>query len=100
MLLALAIAPQRTTLYGNLARFLIVPEVLASPVAPRVRDWERRQLAGQAWLVLDCDDDLAESDLDILWNLGTVAGVYDYFPHLGDLPGPFLRPQEARRVAF
>lgn len=100
MLLALAVAPQRTTLYGNLARFLVVPELLASPVASRVRDWERQQLAGQDWLLLDCDDDLTEDDRIILWNLGTVAGVYDYFRDFGELPGPFLRPQEPRRVAF
>jgi hypothetical protein len=99
MMLALAIAPQRTTLYGNLARFLAVPELLASPLAPRLRDWERRRLAGQDWLLLDLDDP-TEDDLALLWRFGTVAGVYEYFPSLEDRPGPFLRPLDPLQNAF
>lgn len=99
MLLALALAPQRTTLYGNLARFLVVPEVLASPLAPRLRDHERRQLAGQDWLLLDLAD-ATDDDLALLWRLGTVAGVYEYFPALDAHPGPFLRPLDAPAAPF
>lgn len=99
MMLALAIAPQRTTLYGNLARFLAVPELLASPLAPRLRDWERRQLAGQDWLLLDLDDP-TDDDLALLWRFGTVAGVYEYYPSLDEHPGPFLRPLAPRDTTF
>lgn len=99
MLLALAIAPQRTTLYGDLARFLIVPELLASPLGARIRDHELQQLGGQDYLLVDLDDSAA-NDLAILDHLGTVAGVYDYFPSIGDLDGPFLRPIEAVATAF
>lgn len=99
MLLALAIAPQRTTLYGNLARFLALSELLASPLAARVRDYEISQLAGQDYVLLDLDEP-TDADLALLWRLGTVAGVYDYFPALGETLGPFLRPLESQKPAF
>ena len=99
MLLAAAIAPQRTTLYGNLARFLAVPELLASPLAPRLRDYAIERLAGQEFLLLDLDEP-TDADLAILWRLGTVAGVYEYFPTLAEQEGPFLRPLVSQMPAF
>lgn len=99
MMFALAIAPQRTTLYGNLARFLAAPELLASPLAPRLRAWEHRQLAGQDWLLLDLDEP-TDDDLALLQRFGTVAGVYDYFPSLEGRQGPFLRPIEPTDTPF
>jgi len=99
MLLAVAIAPQRTTLYGNLARFLAVPELLASPLAPRLRDHTIERLAGQEFLLLDLDEP-TDADLAILWRLGTVAGVYEYFPTLAEQEGPFLRPLAPQTPTF
>lgn len=99
MLLALAVAPQRTTLYGDLARFLTVPELLASPLGARVRDHELTQLGGLDFLLVDLDEPTAE-ELSILDHFGTVAGVYDYFPALGEIDGPFLRPIEGSAEAF
>lgn len=92
MNLALLIAPQRSTMYGQLARTLALPELLASPLAPRLRGWERCELAGQDWLLLDVDDAATDAELDTLWLLGTVAGVYEHFPQLGEVAGPLLRP--------
>lgn len=94
MLLALAIAPQRTTLYGNLARFLAAPEVFASPLGPRIRDWEHRRLGGQQYLLLDLDGDLTGQDLALLARLGTIDATHEYFERIGDLAGPLLRPLE------
>jgi hypothetical protein len=99
MLLALADAPQRTTLYGDLARFLVVPELLASPLGARVRDHELTQLGGLDFLLVDLDEPTPE-ELALLDHFGTVAGVYEYFPALGDLDGPFLRPVEGSASAF
>lgn len=99
MLLALAIAPQRTTLYGNLARFLTIPELLASPLAARLRDYEVVRLAGQDYVLLDVDEP-SDADFAILWRLGTIAGVYEYFATGGEMPGPFLRPLDAQTPAF
>jgi hypothetical protein len=94
MLLALAIAPQRTTLYGNLARFLAPSEVFASPLGGRVRAWERRRLAGQDYLLLELDGDLAADELDLLARLGAVASAHEFFEAVGPVPGPLLRPLE------
>src|SRR6478609_5353786 len=99
MLLALAIAPQRTTLYGDLARFLAVPELLASPLGARLRDHEVAQLGGQDYLLVDLDEP-TEDDLKLLDYFGTLAGVYEYFPSLGEIEGPFLRPLEPVATAF
>lgn len=99
MLLALAIAPQRTTLYGDLARFLAEPELLASPLGARLHDHEVAQLGGQDYLLVDLDEPTAD-ELKLLDYFGTVAGVYEYFPDLGDLEGPFLRPLEPTATAF
>lgn len=100
MRLALLIAPQRSTMYGNLAHTLALPELLASPLGPRLRAWERRELGGQDWLLIDLDDDIPAAHLDLLWLLGTVAGVYEYYDDLGDVHGPLLRPVASQKRAF
>ena len=100
MLLALAVAPQRTTLYGNLARFLAAPEVLASPLGRRVRAWEPRRLAGQDYLLLEFDGDLATEELDLLARLGAVASANEFFEAIGPVPGPLLRPLEPEWAPF
>ncbi len=99
MLLALAIAPQRSTLYSDLAQFLTLPELLASPLGPRLRDHEFQSLGGLEFLLVDLDEP-TEADLAILDYFGTIAGVYDYFPDLAGQEGPFLRPRDPAAVAF
>jgi hypothetical protein len=100
MKLALLVAPQRSTMYGNLARTLAVPELLASPLAARLRGWERANLGGQDWLLVDLNNDVTDAELDLLWLFGTLAGVYEYFPNLGDEPGPLLRPVQPPAAEF
>lgn len=99
MLLALAIAPQRTTLYGDLARFLTLPELQASPLGRLVRDEELAELGGLEFLLVDLDEPTAD-ELALLDYFGTVAGVYEYFPMVGDQAGPFLRPLPTQATAF
>ena len=99
MKLALLIAPQRSTMYVNLARTLALPELLASPLAARLRGWERTDFGGQDWLLVDFDD-ATDDELDLLWRFGTVAGVYEYFDALGDVEGPLLRPVSSPIVEF
>lgn len=98
--LALALAPQRSTLYGNLVRFLAAPEVLASPLAPRLRDWERRRLGGQDYLLLDLDGGLTDRDRALLARLATVGAAHEYFARVGDVAGPLLRPLEPAWTPF
>ncbi|MFN8512610.1 MAG: hypothetical protein U0232_24760 [Thermomicrobiales bacterium] len=100
MKLALLVAPQRSTMYGNLARTLAVPELLASPLAAHLRDWERANLGGQDWLLVDLNDDITDAELDLLWLFGTLAGVYEYFPSVGDVAGPLLRPVQPLAPEF
>jgi hypothetical protein len=100
MRLALLVAPQRSTMYGNLARTLAVPELLASPLAARLRGWERADLGGQHWLLVELDDDVTDDELDLLWLFGTLAGVYEYIDGVGDVPGPLLRPVQPPAAEF
>lgn len=95
MKLALLLAPQRSTMYVNLAHKLALPELLASPLAARLRGWERADFGGQDWLLVDLDDAVGDDELDLLWYFGTLAGVYEYFPQLGDVSGPLLRPVDS-----
>ena len=100
MRLALLVAPQRSTMYGNLAHTLAVPELLASPLAARLRGWERANLGGQDWLLVELNDDVTDGELDLLWLFGTLAGVYEYFPGVGEVPGPLLRPVQPPAAEF
>lgn len=100
MNLALLVAPQRSTMYGNLARTLAVPELLASPLAAHLRGWERASLGGQDWLLIELNDEVTDAELDLLWLFGTLAGVYEYFPSIGDMPGPLLRPVQPPAAEF
>jgi hypothetical protein len=100
MKFALLVAPQRSTMYGNLARTLAVPELLASPLAAHLRGWERANFGGQDWLLVDLSDEITDAELDLLWFFGTLTGVYEYFPALGDVPGPLLRPVQPLTPEF
>ncbi len=100
MQLALAIAPQRSTLYQHLVRTLAGPELLASPLGSRLCAWEARRLGGQDFLLIDLDGDVGEDDLALLSRLGTVGATYDYFAAIGEVPGPLLRPIEPRWTPF
>jgi hypothetical protein len=100
MRLALLVAPQRSTMYGNLARTLAVPELLASPLGARLRGWERADFGGQDWLLVELDDAVTDAELDLLWLFGTLAGVYEYFSDIGDVQGPLLRPVQPLAPEF
>lgn len=100
MLLALAIAPQRSTLYSRLVQRLAVPELLASPLGQRVASWERRRLGEQDYLLLDLDDELTERDTALLARLGTIGALHEFFERIGEVPGPLLRPIEPGWTPF
>lgn len=92
MLLALKIAPQRSTLYANLARTLAEPELLASPLGQRIGNTELRRLGGQDYLLVELNGDLVSPDREVLSRLGAISEIHEYFPALGGTPGPLLRP--------
>lgn len=92
--LALAIAPQRNTVYGNLLRHLAPAELRASPLGPRLLDGEHATIAGQEYLLVELEGGLADADRAILDRLATVGAVFEHFPRIGDVEGPLLRPVE------
>ena len=73
MRLALMLAPQRNALYSDLVRSLAPPELLASPLGPRIEAWDGVRLGGQDHLLVELDDEPATADLEALAPLGTVA---------------------------
>ena len=100
MWLALKIAPQRATQYATLARTLAAPELLASPLGRRVSSLEAVTLAGQEYLLVDLAGDLADYDRLVLSLLGAISEAHEYFPAIGPLAGPFLRPIEPLATPF
>ncbi|HET8631954.1 MAG TPA: hypothetical protein VFL91_31395 [Thermomicrobiales bacterium] len=100
MLLALKVAPQRSTLYAGLARTLAEPELMASPLGGRVQSCEPVRLAGQDYLLVDLAGEPDAADLDVLSRLGATSEVHEYFPAIGDVPGPLLRPVEPTWAPF
>jgi hypothetical protein len=102
--LALKITPQRSTQYTNMAEKLAVPELLASPLGSAIKQIKAVTFAGQSYLLVTLDD---ESILppcpaleDILPRLGATGEVFEFFEHIGEVAGPFLRPLEISFTPF
>jgi hypothetical protein len=102
MQLVLKITPQRSTQYAHLADSLAVPELLASPLHTIIRDVQPVTLAGQHYLLATIDDACLSdpATVHILYRLGTISEVYEYFEHIGEVPGPLLRPVKPQSTAF
>ena len=102
MKLALKITPQRTTQYAHLADSLATPELLASPLHTVIHEVQPITLAGQSYLLATVDDTCLSdaTTVKILYNLGTISEVYEYFEHVGDVSGPLLRPVEPQFTSF
>lgn len=94
MRLALAIAPQRNTLYSNLLRFLAPAELRASPLGRRLRAHDLTRIAGQDYLLVDLDGALQDADRVLLSRLAAVGAIFEHFDRLGEVAGPLLRPVE------
>ena len=102
MKLALKITPQRTTQYAHLANSLATPELLASPLHTVIHEVQPITLAGQSYLLATVDDTCLSdaTTVKILYNLGTISEVYEYFEHVSDVSGPLLRPVEPQFTSF
>jgi hypothetical protein len=87
MKLALAIAPQHSTQYADMAERLGRPELLASPAGESVTAIEPAKLGGRSYLIATLADGTAPEQLmPALSRLGATAGVFELFD------GPLLRP--------
>ena len=102
MNLALKITPQRSTQYTHLANSLAIPELLASPLHTVIREVQPITLAGQSYLLATVDGScLSDRTLvNILYRLGNISEVYEYFEYIGDIQGPLLRPVEPQFTSF
>ncbi|HLI08965.1 MAG TPA: hypothetical protein VKV40_20545 [Ktedonobacteraceae bacterium] len=110
MKLALKITPQHSTQYGNMAEALALPELLASPLAPAIREVTPVRLGGQGYLLVEIDnegtasssgpDTPTVSQMEILSRLGATSEIARYFDSIRDMQGPFLQPLEPRFTPF
>lgn len=111
MKLALKITPQRSTQYANLAEALALPELLASPLAPVIREATQVKLGGQGYLLVEMDEevasssgsgapDLPSSQMAVLSRLGATSEIARYFDAICDMRGPFLQPLEPQFTPF
>src|SRR5713101_6213342 len=96
--LALKIRPQRTTQYADMTEKLAAPELLASPLGAAIKQIAPVTLAGQGYMVVTIDEESivppCPALVDILPRLGATSEAYEFFEHIGDVAGPFLRPLE------
>jgi hypothetical protein len=76
MELALANAPQHATQYADRAARRAAPELLASPLGPRVRRCERAELGGLPYLRVEVDASRDEAE-PILQRLGATRGAFE-----------------------
>jgi hypothetical protein len=102
MQLALKITPQRSTQYAHLADSLAIPELLTSPLNHVIHEWQPATLAGQRYVLVTVDDACLSDPMtvEVLYRLGAISEVYEYFNQVGNVPGPFLRPVEPQRTTF
>ncbi len=100
--LALKITPQRSAQYANMTRKLAEPELLASPLGSAIRQIEPVTFAGQSYLLVTLDDNNTISPAleEILSRLGATSEAYEFFEHIGEVEGPFLRPLETPFTPF
>lgn len=86
------IAPQRSTQYAELASTLSPFEVQLSPLQEHLLAVEPLQLGGQSYLHLQFSTELTPAQIAELDMLATTGGLFRFYPHLADLPGPLLHP--------
>ena len=102
--LALKIRPQRSTQYADMTEKLAAPELLASPLGAAIKQIAPVTLAGQGYMVVTIDEESivppCPALVDILPRLGATSEAYEFFEHIGDVAGPFLRPLETVFTPF
>ena len=100
--LALKITPQRSAQYANMTGKLAGPELLASPLGTAIQQIEPVTFAGQGYLLVTIDDEgeISRALEEILPRLGATSEAYEYFEHIGEVEGPFLRPLETSFAPF
>jgi SAM-dependent methyltransferase len=93
MKLAIAIAPQHSRQYAEMAGRLAAPELRASPAGAHVLAIEAAELGGRSYLLASIAEGIAAAELmPALSRLAATAGVFECHEGLPGLEGPLLRP--------
>src|SRR5258708_13546306 len=102
--LALKIRGERTDQYADMAEKVGAPELLASPLGAAIKQIAPVTLAGQGYMGVTIDEESivppCPALVDILPRLGATSEAYEFFEHIGDVAGPFLRPLETVFTPF
>ncbi len=88
------IAPQRSTQYAALAQDLAVQELQLSPLGQQISNMHLLSLGGQSYLKFELPAEPDEAQLRELDLLAMTSAFFVYYEHIGEQPGPFLRPLE------
>src|SRR5665213_1076021 len=90
------ISPQRNTQYTNVARDLAAAELLASPLGPMLTDVAMEPIAGQDYLKFTVPGaSLSAEQLQQLAGMAMLGSLFEFFPAIGEVQGPLLRPTSA-----
>ena len=90
------ISPQRSTQYTNVARDLAAAELVASPLGEMLTDVSMEQIAGQDYLKFAVSGaSLSPEQLEQLAGMAMLGNLFEFFPVIGDVAGPLLRPTGA-----
>jgi SAM-dependent methyltransferase len=88
------IAPQKSTQYADLASTLALPEWQISPLGRILSHADPLTLGAGNYLQLALDRSPTAADRQHMGLLAMTSEFYEFYPHIGDLEGPFLRPLE------
>jgi hypothetical protein len=95
------ISPQRSTQYTNVARDLAAAELLASPLGQTLTDVSMEHIAGQDYLKFTVSGaSLSPQHLEQLAGMAMLGSLFEFFPAIGDVEGPLLRPTSATYPFF
>lgn len=94
------IAPQKSTQYANLASTLALPEWQISPLGRILSRAGYLSLGAGNYLQLEIDRPPTAADRQLMGLLAMTTEFFEFYPHIGDLQGPFLRPLETSGPAF
>ena len=90
------IAPQRSTQYADLASALAPAELRLTTFGRHIDEIQPRQLGGLDYLQFDLPAEPEGAVAHELGMLSMTSAFYVLYDHIGDVPGPLLRPIETR----
>ncbi len=91
------IAPQRSTLYSNIAEVLAPVELCLSPLGQSLQSIESLKFGRYEYLKFPVDESaIDDMFLYELENLSMTRSFFFYFDSIGNVTGPFLKPVDIK----